>query len=437
MTAKRGKPRTAPIAPPAPGAAGAAGAPGAARASGMALFLVIAVVGLAAVLGFAMLSSATLQTRTGANAQRGGSVDYLIESGINLAMYYLQYPEKAPALNSSGYWAGTNGHIALSASVPGTVKVKVTRDASDSWTYEIESTGTITSGTTEISKKGGARVYVQNAFVAKSSAAFNYTTQVNGGTKLDGDVYCAKTLTMKSLPTPAIITGVGYCKLATTGFGFTSPAGGYSQTLPGTNVSPLSTELFMYYPNYTYKETQYNAGTITNSDLSSNVLSGAPGVVTRGSSGSNPMGVWYCDANNISSGGPLKFSNDVTINGTLVVKGNLQLAGSNIRITRNSGFPALVVTGDIELVNPLNSVTINGVVFVGGQLKSSLSTTPLSSLTINGALLGGNDAAAPLNGSLNCSMTVKYDTNYTTASDLSWKLRSPTGVSIIRWGLPS
>ena len=59
---------------------------------GFALLVVVAVVALASVLGFVMLSSATLQNRASANQGRLTSADYLAESGLNIAMYYLQYP---------------------------------------------------------------------------------------------------------------------------------------------------------------------------------------------------------------------------------------------------------------------------------------------------------------------------------------------------------
>src|SRR5205823_4412594 len=81
---------------------------------GMALLLVIAVIALAAVLGYAMLSGATLQNRAGANQVRLAGADYLAESGMNIAMYYLQNPDKAPGYPSFGgvgYWTGTGGEV--------------------------------------------------------------------------------------------------------------------------------------------------------------------------------------------------------------------------------------------------------------------------------------------------------------------------------------
>jgi hypothetical protein len=403
---------------------------------GMALLLVIAVVALATVLGLAMLSGATLQSQTGANARHGAAADSLVESGVNLALYYLQYPEKAPALNAAGYWEGTGGGISLNPDVPGTVQVSIVRDPDDSWTYEIRSTATITGGPTTITKKGGCRVYVRNQFMARSPGAFNGGITLNNGTSFDGDVYCSKTMAMK---TGSIVTGVGYCKTAQTGIGYTQPATSphYSKTLTGGNVAPLPSELFMYYPTYAYNGQQYNTSVvITGALLPANTLTSALGVLTRGIIGGNPMGVYYCDSN---SGGALKLGDNCSIDGTLIVNGDCQVAGTNVRITANSGFPALVVTGNLELVGPGSSATLNGVVYVGGQLKTSGSSSPLCKLTINGALLSGNNGtsgSSPIASSYNAVTVVNYDVSKCIASDLSWQLRSPTGVSIVRWGLP-
>jgi Tfp pilus assembly protein PilX len=66
------------------------------RARGMALLMVLLVVAVAAVLGYAMLASSSLQSQVAGNIQRASAAELLAESGINLAMYYVQNPTKAP-----------------------------------------------------------------------------------------------------------------------------------------------------------------------------------------------------------------------------------------------------------------------------------------------------------------------------------------------------
>ena len=60
------------------------------RRQGMALVMVITVVAVAAVMGYAMLANNTLQSRVGSNAKLGAQADSLAESGIQIAMYKLQ-----------------------------------------------------------------------------------------------------------------------------------------------------------------------------------------------------------------------------------------------------------------------------------------------------------------------------------------------------------
>ena len=48
------------------------------------------------------------------------------------------------------------------------------------------------------------------------------------------------------------------------------------------------------------------------------------------------------------------------------------------------------------------------------------------------ALLVGNDTGSPISSSYNPTTVIKYDASKCVAADLSWKLRSSKGVSIVR-----
>src|SRR5688572_21611610 len=115
------------------------------RVRGFALVHVMIVVGMAAVLGLAMLSSSALQVQQGLNARLATEADALAESGVNLAMYYLQYPSRAPALKS-GYWPGGKDLTLGAASGKGTFDVTVSRDMSDPEIYYVASTGKASPG---------------------------------------------------------------------------------------------------------------------------------------------------------------------------------------------------------------------------------------------------------------------------------------------------
>ena len=70
---------------------------GPARRRGVALMIVVGLLAVVAVLGMAMLSTASLQGLVAEGTTRSAQAQYLAESGANAAMYYLYYPAAAPA----------------------------------------------------------------------------------------------------------------------------------------------------------------------------------------------------------------------------------------------------------------------------------------------------------------------------------------------------
>jgi hypothetical protein len=400
--------------------------------------MVLSVVAIASVLGLAMLNTSALQVHAGANQAKLVSADYLAESGINIAMYYLQHPDRAPSLNADGYWAGMNGQYHLPNGALGTLVVGVTRDASDSWTYEVAASATISADGdgSPITRNAGARVYVRNEYVMKPGAAVsNNAITFNGPIITTGDVYSGKTMALKIGTSTPLINGAGYAPSWTTGVGYTTPRDGYRSlgSDSGTQVAPTNSDVNTY-KTYDSGGTTYNASVL---DALTSLLSGLLGILTRQPSASNPAGVVYKDAR---SGGAFVLNDNVTINGTLVVEGDLQVKGANITINPQPGFPALVVTGNVEIFQSGKSITTNGLTYIGGQLKSN--GTPLlpslaSTFTVNGGLVFGSQTTTPIAASYNVKTTLNYNAAKAQAPELSSALRSSKGVSILRWGLPN
>lgn len=396
--------------------------------------MVVAVVGIAAVLGYVMLSTATMQNRAGGNQVRLVSADYLAESGLNVAMYYLQYPAKAPSLNGDGYWPGTTANYTLPNGLPATLAVAVTKVTGHDWTYELTSAATVGAYTeTRITRTAGARVYVRNEYVVKQAATFNHNTTLYGPITVVGDVYSSKSLALRIGVSAPTVSGIGYCKTATTGIGWGTPAGGWKAITSNAATVPATGEVNLY-KSYTFDDAPYTA-----EPLAAGPLTGSAGVPTLAKSlQHNPAGIFY---RNATSGGAFVLGSNVTIYGTLVVEGDLQIQGSNILIKPEPGYPALIVTGTLEIFHPGNSLTVNGAVYVGTALKSS-GTLPAaiidqSKLIVNGGLLFGttsSSAAVPSN--FNVRTTVTYNAANAKAPELSPVARSPKGVSIVRWGLP-
>jgi hypothetical protein len=98
----------------------------------MALVMVVSVVAVAAVLGYALLAATQLQAQAGGNVVRSAAADYLADSGVQLAMWHLQH--------TNGGWTGRSG-ISLGSSVPGTINVACQPLGNN--TYQITSTATV------------------------------------------------------------------------------------------------------------------------------------------------------------------------------------------------------------------------------------------------------------------------------------------------------
>ena len=411
------------------------------RARGFALLMVIAVIAIASILGYVMLSTASLQNHAGSNQVKVLSADYLAESGVNIAMYYLQYPKNAPALNAQGYWAGMNGNYTLPNGSPGSLSVAVTRDPNDPWTYEVAATALVGSPDDpvhRVTRTTGARVYVRNEYIMRPGAVVaNGNITLYGPITTTGDVYSSKQLAMKTGASTPVVNGRGYSQSVLLTSGYTQPTGQYwpiDNATSGAAIAPTNDSLNRYRTYSVDGETR-NAGLLQSV---TNILTGLLSIVFPAPSTDNPAGVIYKDA----SSGPLVLTDNQTINGTLIVEGDLQIKGTNITINPQPGFPALVVTGNLEIFQSGKNLVANGVTYIGGQLKSNNNGLPAppqslaSTFTVNGGLIFGSTTISPVMLGYNAKTSLNYNATKAKAPELSSTLRQATGVTIVRWGLP-
>ena len=383
------------------------------------MMMVVAVLAVATIMGFVMLSSATLQNRAGANQSKLVDAEYLAESGINIAMYYIQYPDRAPSLNADGYWPGTGGELDMGDGAK--LTIGVTRDPVDDCGFEVTTSVSIGEAQdTRISRNAGARLYLRKRFDVTRAAAFNTDTQISAGTTIGGDVYTSKNLALKTgVPLP-VINGRGYCKTASVGSLFTAPLGGFRTASPPLPGAPTLAAIDLY-QDYKYGQQRYNCSTISSGTLSNET--------TLGPTEINPAGVYYADHT-------LQIDSNVTINGTLVVLGGVNVRGSNIVINPKPGFPALIVTGILDIDRTLKGLTVNGTCYVGQQIRGSGTTpisTNLSTFTVNGGLLVGLETGAPFPTT---GYNIKTSVIFDAAKVSPLALKVPSGVSVLRWGLP-
>jgi hypothetical protein len=396
---------------------------------GIALLMVMAVVGLAACLGYAMLAGASLQNMASANQQKLISADYLAESGTNIAMYYLANPPAGVSVN--GFWSGTSGTMMLPNGLDATYSISVSRVGS-SWstTYDIVSTASV-GGDSPVQRQSGARVYVNVEYPVKEAAVqVNNNVTFLQNTTITGDVYVEKNLALRNIALPyPTIAGKGYCKTSTTGIGYGMPTGGFKSLPSDSRATPSNNEINLY-TKYVSGGVEYTTPEIPKP---TGDLTGTAGVTTKGpTAGSNPDGVYFYDA---KTNGTLVLGNDFSVEGTLVVDGDLQIKGRNISITPKSGYPALIVTGTLEIFHPSNGLTTHGTTYVGTALKQSGTLGSLvnaSTFTVNGALMFGSTTSTPVPTGFNVKTTINYQSAKAKAPGLSPKLATRT-INVKRW----
>lgn len=405
---------------------------------GIALILVIAVLGIAAIMSYAMLSSASLQAQVGGTSKLLVSADTMTESGVNYALYYLQHPESAPTL-SNGHYAGQTG-ISLTGDSTGTVDVTVSEYDKDGTTalpkntYLIKSVGKSNSVTRTVYVK----VYVASKYRVVSALDVNNdmstpalvtlnisddTTTgfvrkatdplVRGDGKLNFGLLNSLTGLVASLLTNASST------MAVPKY----PAQA-SPTLTGAN----EINVLKAYTTYKWKGVTYTADNLTWNPSNETIA-------TSNASG-NPLNVWYTTSNRT-------FSNTVNLVGTLIVVGGktITIAGTTTITakpdpsTGEPAMPALVVDNNVVFSGLSRTLNVNGLMWVANQISGNALATNWK-LNVNGSLMlpgapvtAGTQITSLLNGTIN----LKYVQANVDLPDLSDKDQIPQTVKLLSW----
>lgn len=386
------------------------------RKQGFALLQVMLVVGVATIIGSALLAGAVLQSDAGRAADASARADAMADSGVSLAMYYLQNPDKAPAAEvSGGYWRGT---LADLAPVPGSgdaLRVSVTRDAARPGEYVVISSGKVAGdGGAVVIRRCEARLKAQSGIVRDKAIVSRKDLALALNGKVYGDVLVQDKLTSNR----GTISGTAWAA----SFVNTLASYGAMQTLPAGAVvnGPSKSTLEMYTgtaaaPN-TYAHTDgrvYTRGTITKNTLTS--------ADTIAANAGNAAGIHYYE-------GDLTLRDFVRIDGTLIVKGNLIINGTSIVITPQDGYPALIVTGDLR-TRAYKSATINGAVFVGKGIVGDSGPSSSTTLTINGALYF--DGPGNIDSTAAMTVTIKHTPGNLNVPDMDTALAR--NVSVLSW----
>ena len=384
--------------------------------NGFALVVVLAIIALAAVLGYALLSAVSLSSQIDRNASSVNSSDTLAESGVELAMYYLQHPDKATSVNSSGFWAGGT-NISLG---DGLKLDRVTVQQTAPYTYSISSTAT--SGA---SRTINATVYVESKYEVKHALASNAgldlsrATVTLTGTVLPVSIRVDGTLNLLSSLLATILS------LGSNQTGWVVPPTYPVHAVPSRSELTLLNSM----PYYTYNGKLCTADELTSHSL--NALK-SPDLVR------NPANVWYTK-NSINAGGTNIFD------GTLVVMGDssdMRVQG-NLKITPKAGMPGLIASRELDLHADTSVLQVEGLVWVGRRIVSSGGSLLLGVLfkpkmQVNGALMiaGRGDDDADLNdatSNFRGTLAIIFTPDNLNLPDLSTVGQTPTKVRLLSW----
>jgi hypothetical protein len=359
---------------------------------GVAVVRVIAMMGLCACLGYAMLYSATTDAQAANNSLLASQADALAESGVNLGMYYLRYPDEAPtdflALLTVDTYDVSN--ITFGPGVNGYVNLRVMRKPD--WNFEITSTG--------VAQVGPLRIVQTIKATAHCTTKFSPRFAVS----IQGDATISGTATKMQISAP-FADAIGPMqvkgKLEYSGTPMISGTEPYAESTT-TYPFPLKPErlqsaaptdwnqLGFNGPTYTY-----NGQPCTAEPLVSPLNSDPP---DTNLDSNNPLRIYYCATDLILFETAPAAQTKITINGTLVVNGRLILAENAAGgITTKTlsikspvpHAPALVVEKDLAFLWSDRTVDLEGVVWIGEGITGtgSIATNARSKFKLTGAYL--------------------------------------------------
>lgn len=389
--------------------------------SGLALVVVLAAIALAAIMGYALLASASLQSQMSSNKKSIVDADSVAESGVNLAMYYLQHPESAPALGPDGYWTGGT-NIALNGQTQATLeRVTVTQNPAGSKFYDIESVGNAGG---RLSRTCKARVYVESRYNTKYALAANsdfalpglqVSTTIKGKIRTDGVISGGSGAVIDD-SVEAVAGSLSGTLISTSGSVTVKPRSSYPVTsAPSYSQITLLKDL----PNYTYNGQTYTASVIPAATANRTLLANAT---------TNPLNVWYAT-------GDVTLTGTVILDGTLVIAGttrSLIINGNGIDIRAKPGMPALIVGKDVRFQATGHQLKVEGLAWIGDDVTTASALNTNLTLEVKGALMFGGATPTVASG-FKGTFKSEFDASLADVPELSGVGQVPSSVKVISW----
>jgi hypothetical protein len=376
-------------------------------------------------MAYAMLANASVQAQVAANETAGVQADAVAEAGVELAMYYLQYPSHAPSLaaqsgNFPPYWTGGSGISFKNASGTATVTVSTYGTAGNQWSVTSKGTVTNDSGGS-LSKTVSAIVQVNYTFVVNQAITSNSAVSLSQNGKVmtingtsGSSVAGIETNGTVTLGASATVNGsIAASSVSGTGTWNHSPLAG-----PSYGMVPAITTI----PDYS----QITSGGDTPQTWSGSLTQALLNVLEAllGGGLNNALNLLFNTGNNVTATlGTVNAGYVYVPNGTLAITGTVNIGPPP------AGYPALVVGQQVTIAAGAK-LTVTGLAYIGNGIGTGGNGS--SQVAVTGALLTNT---ATVSSTYAGKLSVDYNAADAAVPNFtSWTpAETPISVKIVTW----
>jgi hypothetical protein len=305
------------------------------KRKGVALIIILVLVMTITIISLGFISRGDKELLCGQNAELKSQMDYLAHAGLEHARGLILNPQDV----QDEYWHGAE-KLQL---IPGSEDYyDVLVNRTDYCNYQITSTAYRLQSGKKTAKSSLIAELRLDPCIGLSTGNGWSSEPI---TTVYADVYCKGDLTGY-----ASIYGDAYAKGSITASNITG-----SRTINVSDYNPPVALPILDADNFSstyrigsnvYYVTVYPYGTMNSTTL--------------GPTASNPAGIYFYY-------GSLNISNNVTINGTLVLKGELRITGRNNTIKAQKNFPAVITNNKLKM-STNSQLSIQGLAYVRDEI---------------------------------------------------------------------
>jgi len=381
------------------------------RRRGYVLVFVLGITAVVTSLGLAYMSANGTVMQQAVNRYTAVRAQYLAESGVVLARHYLQYPQTAVGYDD---YIRTLTGVAIDTTSD-TVSATVTQDNATTGQYTVSAQSLVYApgSTTTVAAKQRVRATLivppvkwrlKQALLANTSLNSPATVTVNGNVHANGN-----------------LSGLGPCSgtASATGLATWVSLPLPSAILPNQPAVSVPTIDITQYTTYRVNRTNYSATAFSSTNIK------AADAVTLNAmnlSATNPGRLF------VVKKGTFSIEESVTLDGSLLVEGDLKVKATPVNIIARSNYPALVVTGDIIFEDANYVLTTSGAVLCAGSIKDKSLLKP-DRMSVGGCLVSGG-------GFLLTSLTSNVSLTWDSAKATFWNFaetNNPKPATVLSW----